>query len=395
MSHRKYEAPRHGSLAFLPKRRTRHHRGRIRHFPKDDAKKPLHLTAFIGYKAGMTHVARHHEKREGKKIIKKDIVEPVTIIECPPMLIVGVVGYIETPRGLRALSTVWAQKIPDELKRRFYKNWSTAKKKAFTKYAEKWKDDKSKNSTKRDLERIKKYCHVVRVLACSQMSKLNLRQQKAHLMEIQVNGGTVAQKVDFAVQKFEKEITVGEIFKDYEMIDTLGVTRGKGTSGVVKRMGVTRLPRKTHRGLRRVGCIGAWHPASVRWTCARTGQLGYFHRTEINKKIYRVGAGANRGVKNNATTEADVVEKNITPLGGFPHYGVVNNDFLMIKGCILGTRKRPITLRKSLLTLTHTAATESIEVKFIDTSSKIGHGKYQTIEEKDKFLGPLASKQKA
>jgi len=115
----------------------------------------------------------------------------------------------------------------------------------------------------------------------------------------------------------------------------------------------------------------------------------------MNKKIYRVGAGANRGVKNNATTEADVNEKNITPLGGFPHYGVVNNDFLMVRGGVVGTRKRPITLRKSLLNQTHTAATESIEVKFIDTSSKIGHGKYQTAEEKDKFLGPLASRPKA
>lgn len=177
-------------------------------------------------------------------------------------------------------------------------------------------------------------------------------------MEIQVNGESIAKKVDFAYGKFESETTIGEIFKNNEMIDTIGVTRGKGTSGVVKRFGVTRLPRKTHRGLRRVGCIGAWHPASVRWTCARTGQLGYFHRTEINKKIYRIGSGANRGTKNNATTEADVVEKNITPLGGFPHYGEVNNDFIMVKGCVVGTRKRPIVLRKSLLNLTHNAATE-------------------------------------
>jgi len=83
----------------------------------------------------MTHVARHHEKREGKKIIKKDIVEPVTIIECPPIKIVGVVGYVETPRGLRALSTVYAQKLPDELLRRFYKNWHLSQKRAFSKYA--------------------------------------------------------------------------------------------------------------------------------------------------------------------------------------------------------------------------------------------------------------------
>lgn len=394
MSHRKFENPRSGSLAFLPRRRTRHHRGRVRSFPKDDKSKPIHLTAFMGYKAGMTHVARHHERREGKKIIKKDIVEPVSIIECPPIKIVGVVGYVETPRGLRALSTVYAQHLSDEVKRRFYKNWNTAKKKAFSHYAKRYEEpDKSKNSIKRDLERIKKYCHVVRVLVHTQMSKLNLRQRKAHLFEIQVNGGNITQKVDWAVSKFEGEVSVGEVFNENEMIDTISVTRGKGTNGVIKRFGVTRMPRKTHRGLRKVGCIGAWHPAAVKWTVARTGQLGYHSRTELNKKVYRIGSGACRGTKNNATTEADAIEKNITPLGGFPHYGVVNNDFVMVKGGITGTRKRAIILRKSHFPQTNNAATEKIEVKFIDTSSKMGHGKFQTAEEKDKFLGPLASKQ--
>jgi large subunit ribosomal protein L3e len=153
-------------LAFLPRRRTRHHRGRVRSFPRDNAKAPIHLTAFMGYKAGMTHVTRHHEKREGKKIIKKDIVEPVSIIECPPMKIVGLVGYIDTPRGIRQLATVFAQHLGDDLKRRFYKNWSTAKKKAFSKYVLRWTEDsKSKKSIQRDIERIKKYCSIVRVLA--------------------------------------------------------------------------------------------------------------------------------------------------------------------------------------------------------------------------------------
>lgn len=179
------------------------------------------------------------------------------------------------------------------------------------------------------------------------------------------------------------------------MIDTIGVTKGHGTEGVIKRFGVTRMPRKTHRGLRKVGCIGAWHPSAVKWTVARRGQLGYHHRTEQNKKIYRVGAGAVRGVKNNATTEADAIEKNITPLGGFPHYGVVNNDFVMVKGCVVGVKKRPIVLRKSIFPQTTNAALEKMEIKFIDTSSKIGHGKFQTVEEKDKFLGPLASKNRA
>ena len=50
MSHRKFEAPRHGSKGFLPKKRSKRHRGKVKAFPKDDASKPVHLTAFMGYK---------------------------------------------------------------------------------------------------------------------------------------------------------------------------------------------------------------------------------------------------------------------------------------------------------------------------------------------------------
>merc|ERR1712200_31943 len=62
MSHRKFSAPRHGSLKFLPKKRCVRPRGKAKSFPKDDASQPIHLTAFIGFKAGMTHVVRTAEK---------------------------------------------------------------------------------------------------------------------------------------------------------------------------------------------------------------------------------------------------------------------------------------------------------------------------------------------
>ena len=54
---------------------------------------------------------------------KKEVVEGVTIVETPPIVVVGVVGYIETPRGMRSLKVVWAEHLSDECKRRFYKNW--------------------------------------------------------------------------------------------------------------------------------------------------------------------------------------------------------------------------------------------------------------------------------
>ena len=109
----------------------------------------------------------------------------------------------------------------------------------------------------------------------------------------QVNGGDTAAKVDFAYKLFEKEVPVDAVFAKDEQIDIIGVTRGRGTEGVVTRWGVSKLPRKTHRGLRKVACIGSWHPARVDYTVARVGQHGYHHRTEVNKKIYKLGkAGA-------------------------------------------------------------------------------------------------------
>lgn len=382
MSHRKFEAPRHGSLGFVPRRRTKHHRGRVRSFPKDDPSHPVHLTAFAGFKAGMTHVLREVE-RPGSKLHKKEVIECVTVIETPPMTVVGLVGYIETPRGLRALTTIWAQKLDKDTLRRFYKNWMDSKKKAFSKYAKKHTE---KKPIEVELARIKKYCTVVRVIAHTQMKLLNIRQKKNHVMEIQLNGGSVEDKVKFGYDLFEKEVRIDSLFKQNENVDVLGVTKGKGFCGVMKRFGVRHLQKKTHRGFRKVGCIGAWHPERVRWTIARAGQSGYHHRTEMNKKIFRIGKGARGGAKNNASTDNDLTEKNITPLGGFPHYGVVEDDFVMIKGCCVGPKKRVLVLRKSLFPQINRRALEEVNLKFIDTASKLGHGRFQTYEEKNKFF---------
>ena len=66
--------PRHGSLGFLPKKRCRRCKGKCKSFPRDDPSKPCHLTAFMGYKAGMTHIVREVEK-PGSKLHKKETCE--------------------------------------------------------------------------------------------------------------------------------------------------------------------------------------------------------------------------------------------------------------------------------------------------------------------------------
>jgi len=74
-------------------------------------------------------------------------------------------------------------------------------------------------------------------------------------------------------------------------------------------------------------------------------------------------------------------------MGGFNQYGVVKSDYLMIKGSVAGTRKRPITIRQSVFNPTSRKALESVTLKFIDTASKMGKGRFQTSEEKAAFYG--------
>jgi len=389
MSHRKFEAPRHGSLGFLPKKRSKTFRGRVRSFPKDDPSKPPHLTAFIGHKAGMTHVVRDLDKL-GSKMHKREVLEAVTVIETPPLIVIGFVGYVETPRGIRALKTIWAQHLSQEALRRFYKKWYCAKKTAFTKYSKKFVEDKA--SIEHDIATVKKYAQVVRLIVQTQSRKIGL-QKKAHIIEIQVNGGTTADKVKFAQDLLEKQVSIDGVFAQDELVDVIGVNKGKGFKGVVSRFGVKKLPRKTHKGLRKVACIGAWHPARVSWAVPRAGQKGFHHRTEINKKVYRVGKGVRtengKEVHTNGSTEFDLTQKSITPLGGFVRYGEVKEDFILLKGSVQGPARRPITIRKTLVVSTSRSALEKVNLKWIDTGSNYGHGKFQTSDEKAKFLGPL------
>jgi large subunit ribosomal protein L3e len=109
-----------------------------------------------------------------------------------------------------------------------------------------------KKVIEKELRAMKRYCKVIRVIAHTQvgilqnsclgiltsfcflllqMKLLRQRQKKAHMMEIQVNGGTIRQKVDWARQHLEKTIPITSLFAQDEMIDVIGVTKGKGFKG--------------------------------------------------------------------------------------------------------------------------------------------------------------------
>jgi len=390
MSHCKFEHPRHGHLGFLPRKRSRQIRGRCRAFPKDDPKAKPHLTAFTAFKAGMTHIVRDMD-RPGSKANKKEVVEAVTILEAPPMVVVGIVAYKETPTGRKSLGTVWAHHVSTEFRRRYYKNWKTSTQKAFTQLKAFQKTKQGVIATQRTLTRFAKKATVVRVIAHTQPRKLRNHRvgtKKAHISEVQINGGSIKDKIALAKSLLEKEVRIDSVFQQSECCDIVAVTKGHGFEGVVHRWGVACLPRKSHRGLRKVACIGAWHPERVSFTVARAGQNGFHHRTVLNKKIYRLGRSAFVD-GSNATTEHDITKKAITPMGGFIGYGIVRNDYIMLKGNVNGPRRRAITLRRPMAPQTSKANTETIALKWIDTSSQMGHGRFQTKKEKAQWFGQL------
>lgn len=63
------------------------------------------------------------------------------------------------------------------------------------------------------------------------MRLLPLKQKKAHITEVQLNGGSISEKVDWAKEHLEQAVLVSAVFYQDEMIDVIGVTRGRGFKG--------------------------------------------------------------------------------------------------------------------------------------------------------------------
>ena len=106
----KINRPRRGSLAYSPRKRAKSQVPRYHSWPERDGE-PV-LQGFAGYKVGMTHLVmvddHKHSPTEGK-----DIMVPVTVVECPPMKVAAIRAYTKDTFGKRALTEVWAEKVDD------------------------------------------------------------------------------------------------------------------------------------------------------------------------------------------------------------------------------------------------------------------------------------------
>jgi len=312
MGHRKHHAPKHGSLAYLPRKRAKRLLARIRHWPKIEADTPR-LLGFLAYKAGMTHVFAVEDRKRSPNY-GKEVIRPATVLETPPILICAIKAYTRNSYGLQTLTEAWMKNPPEELER------------VFT-IPENFNMEGNIKKIEENLGKIAK----IRVIAITIPKQASVPKKKPDIAEIEIGGGTIQQQFEYAKTLLGKSVTLGEVFKDGQYVDAIAVSTGKGFQGPVKRWGIKILQHKGRKTKRGVATLGPWNPHHVMYSVPRAGQMGYHQRTEYAKRILKIGTDG----------------KEITPKGGFLRYGVIQGPYILLEGSVTSPEKRPIKLRYS------------------------------------------------
>jgi len=311
MGHRKYSAPRRGSMAFYPRVRARSLESRIRTW-SDSKLERSSLLGFAGYKVTNLNVLAIDD-REKTPNYGKNIMNASTLIATPPLKIIGIRAYAETAYGKNAIFDVFAKD-----------NDKYLSKKAPFKYKEGKLEEINAH-----LDKIKQVVAIV----SSYPIVASLSQKKPFVWEIPIGGKDTRSKIDYVVSNFGKQVTIKDVFETGQYVDISGITRGKGIEGPITRFGVKRKQHKSRKSVRALGTLGPISPAVVTYTVPRQGQRGFHQRTEYNKRILII-----------SNSEKDT-EFKINPNGGFEHFGMIKNDYIIVKGSIPGVPKRLVKMR--------------------------------------------------
>lgn len=299
----KRHRPRRGSLAFSPRKRARSEICRIK---REELAVGRKIQGFAGYKAGMTHIILTDD--HPYSLTKgTEIAVPATIIETPPMRVEGVRLYNNTYYGKQAVTEAWVR-------------------------AGNGGDlGAIEESIKRNGNKLALSLHLIASTLPEVVS--GVPKKKHELMEIKMSGD-VEKDLEYAKKVFGKGLRVKDVVKEGDFVDVTAVTTGKGTQGPVKRWGVmTQIAKAARSGRgRHVGTLGGWKPRRVRWRVPQLGQTGYQQRTEYNKRILKIG---DKG-------------EEITPDGGFLRYGIVRNEYIVLKGSVPGPKKRLVRISHAI-----------------------------------------------
>jgi len=255
------------------------------------------------------------DTRQGSLTFGKEIVIPLTTLETPPMLACALRAYTKQYKGLQTFGEAWMEKLPKDFER-------------VISVPEKFSTEDGLKKIEGGLENIAD----LRLLMATQPRLAKHGIKAPEIIEVRIGGGSIKDRFEYGKKMVGQEIKVADFIKEGQAVDAIGITKGKGIQGPVKRWGIRRKIHKARKTVRQVGSIGGWTPHYVMYSVPRAGQMGFHQRTEYNKIVMKVG--------NNGSE--------ITPKGGFLRYGIVNSDYVALKGSVPGTRNRLILIRLAM-----------------------------------------------
>ena len=337
MGHRKYSAPRRGSLAFYPRVRAKSEEARLRNWP--ELNDNTSLLGFAGFKAGQLQVMTIDDKEKTPNF-GKQLDNSSTVIATPPINIIGIRCYRKDLYGEKAFIDAYSKDFPKGLERKFK-----------TKY-----NEKSFETIESSIDLISSFFAIASVFP----KKANLSQKKPFVFEIGVSGKDNKTKYEYLKGILGKEIKISDVFQNGQLIDVSGITRGKGVEGPITRFGVKRKQHKSRKSVRALGTLGPISPAVVMYSVPRQGQRGFHQRTEYNKRILLVSSDIS------SQTTSLSSKLSINPPGGFKHFGLVTTDYIVVRGSIPGVPKRLVKMRQPIRNTTK----KVIEPKVIEVIAK-------------------------
>jgi len=319
VGHRKHSAPRRGSLAFAPRARHGTLIPRVRNWTDRGIDKPT-LAAYPTFKVGMVQVITLDD-REKTPNFGKPMFNPATILSAPSVNVLGFRAYGRRNGIDFAFTDVFADNMSEEFREKIsYSIEGNDAKLAFESRIKKVEEI---------LPKIERFAAIVGVTP----GDTGLSNEIPQVQEVGITGGDVKSQFDYLKNIVGKTVKASEYFRLGSYIDTIAITKGKGFEGVITRFGVKRKQHKSRKTVREVGVISPWHPATVMYTVPRAGQMGFHQRMDKNKRILAV---------------ANAQQSPITPSGGFPHFGEVRGEYVIVRGSVPGPIKRLIDLRLPL-----------------------------------------------
>ncbi len=322
--------PRRGSMGYYPRVRSKRMQGDIRSWPSGDG--TAKIQAFAGYKVGMTHVEMV-DYRQKSVTAGQNIMSAVTVIEVPPLSVAGIRYYDETLEGLRIVYEKWAENLDKEIARRV-----TAAK------------------NRKDSPMVTEVSDVRLIVHTNPNLITGVPSKTPDIFEVRIGGNDIKEKMKYAEEHLGKQLHFSDFSKAGNFADVIGVTKGKGFQGHVKRFGVKLLTKHNRKHRRMIGTLGPWHPDWVRNTVPQAGQVGTHQRTAHNIRIIKYGK--NEG------------EDDINVKGGFTNYGLIRTEYVLLHGSIPGAAKRLIKFRDPARQ--QVPSVNNLTVSYVSRESKQG-----------------------